>query len=305
MTSLFITGASGFIGRSLLQSVDPSKYSQIYCLVRNPGALSPSVLGDGNYVVIRGSIFDTEAYRSRLSKTETVVHLAAATGKVLPQEYFNVNTEGTRVLVRECKQAGVRNFLQISSIAVNYADKSGYYYAQSKEIAEEIVQASGLNYTIVRPTIVIGKGAPIWGALSKLGRAPIIPILGDGKTTMQPIYIDDLIACLLMIVYEKNFSNETFDLGGPEKITVEDFLRRIHYHYHGNEGRAIHIPTRPLIMFLSLLERLFYSALPMTVGQLSAFRNDGTTAPNNAFIQQSEKMKNLDQMLKVVIGNGK
>ena len=198
----------------------------------------------------------------------------------------------------------MKNFLYISSIAVKFKEISQYYYAQSKKQGEDAVRSSGLNYVIVRPAIVIGKESPILKSLGKLAKAPVIPIFGDGTAKIQPIYIDDLNDCLLSIINEKFFSNETFDLGGPETITIENFLKKIHQIYYKKDPVAIHFPLRFLIPLLSFLEKYVVSSLPVTVGQLSSFRFDGTIEENTLFRQHLPGMKNIDKMLEMVLVNG-
>ena len=302
MTSVFITGATGFIGRSLLQKIDPERYSHIYCLSRNHSALKafPSTQYN-NCQFIDGNIFDYKAYATYLAASDTVIHLAAATGKATREEHFAINAEGTQFLIEQCRQTGVKNFLHISTIAVKFVDKSRYYYAQSKELAEQIVKNSGLHYTIVRPTIVIGQDATTWKTLLKLSKLPITPIFGDGTTKIQPIYIDDLVDCLLLILRDNMFSNETIELGGPEEITFEKFLKNIHCMYYGKEPPIIHIPLKQLINVLSFFENRFYSILPVTIGQLSSFKNDGTIEKNRIFRHQAPRMKNVHEMLRLVI----
>jgi len=303
MNSLFITGSSGFIGRSLLSKIDPTKYRHIYCLSRNVRTTAESPTHHKNVRFAEGSIYDYAIYAPYLASSGTVIHLAAATGKVGRDEYFTINAKGTQFFIDQCKQAGVQNFLYTSSIAVKFADKSRYYYAQSKELGEHAVRNSGLNYIIVRPTIVIGKDAAIWKSLSSLARAPITPIFGDGTTKIQPIYVGDLIDCLLSIVYENAFTNETFELGGPDEITFENFLRRIHYLSYGKEPWVIHIPLKLLTSVLSTLEKGLYSLLPVTAGQLSAFSHDGTIQMNRIVRRHLSQMKGVDEMLRLVIGN--
>jgi NADH dehydrogenase len=94
-----------------------------------------------------------------LTGCNTVLHLAAATGKAAKEDYYNIIVNGTSELISNCHKAGVRNILYVSTIAVKYPDKYRYDYAQSKEQAEVIIRNSGLNYAIVRPTIVIGQGS--------------------------------------------------------------------------------------------------------------------------------------------------
>ncbi len=301
--SLFITGASGFIASNFLRRVDLQQYKNIYCLSRTESKTITSLSVHDNFKFIKANIFDSHLYATALASTDVVVHLAAATGKVAREEYFTTNTKGTQFFLEQCKQAGVKNFLHVSTIAVKFPDKSRYYYAQSKELAESAVRSSGINYTIVRPTIVIGQDAAIWKSLLKIVNLPIMPIFGDGTTRIQPIYIEDLVNCLLLILYENIFANETMELGGPEEITFESFLKKIHYLYYEKEPLLIHIPLKPLIRFLSIFEKSFYAILPISAGQLYAFGNDGTIKRDRVFSHQVSQMKNVQEMLRLVRGH--
>jgi len=301
MQSLFITGSGGFIGRRLLQRLDSVRYNKIYCLSRSPSVDLQSISSRDKFHPIHASILDPKSYASHLTLCDTVVHLAAVTGKRPPAEYFAINTEGTKVLLEQCKQAGVRRFLHISSIAVKYPEKSMYYYAQSKELSEIAVKESGLAYSIVRPTIVIGRDSPAWQSLVKLAKLPVIPIFGNGRSVIQPIYVNDLVDCLITLLNEDLFRGDTIELGGPEPISFQDFLSTIHWLYQGKKARTIHLPLTPIVFCLSLLQKPFYSILPITVGQLSAFRNDGRIDSNQIFEQQRPYMKGIDEMLRACL----
>jgi nucleoside-diphosphate-sugar epimerase len=297
MSSLFITGFSGFIGSNLLRRIDPRKYQKVYGL----GRTQPAGHFPENFQFVKGCICDTDSYARYLNSCDTVIHLAAATGKAMPAEYFKVNTRGTELLIEQSQQSGVKNFLYVSTIAAKFADKNLYYYAQSKEQGEHAVTGSRLNYAIVRPTIVIGKEAVIWKTLSNLARKPVLLMLGDGTARIQPIYIEDLVDCLLTILDSNYFSNEVYELGGPEEITFEHLLKRIHHLYHAKDPSVVHIPLKLLSATLSFLEKRFYSVLPINAGQLCAFNNDGTIEMNRLFRVAAPQMRNVDSMLQQVV----
>ena len=140
MPSLFITGASGFIGRHLLARLIPQRYDHIYCLTRSESR-NPKPVHQVNLTWLRGSLFDSDRYEQLPGfKSVSVVHLAAATGKAPAGQYFSVNRDGTRHLLECCRERQVKNFLYVSSIAAKYRDKSHYDYAQSKLEGEEIVR---------------------------------------------------------------------------------------------------------------------------------------------------------------------
>ena len=120
--SLFITGATGFLGRHFLHGINPQRYRAFSNPVSAGRARPPAnnLSRPPSVTFIRGTLFDADIYRPYLARAETVVHMAAAVGKVEKAEYFRVNAEGTEFLIRECQQLGVRDFLYISSIAVKY-----------------------------------------------------------------------------------------------------------------------------------------------------------------------------------------
>jgi NADH dehydrogenase len=299
-----VTGATGFVGRHLLPRLDPSNYRRITCLTRS-GQIPPELsLASGRWEFVTGSLLDADTYARALAGSDAVIHLAAATGKARPDEHFRVNAEGTRVLLDASRKAGVSRFLHVSSIAVTFPDTGHYPYARSKQLGEAAVSRSGLRYAIVRPTIILGEDAPAWGLLSKLARAPVTIIPGDGQVRIQPIYIDDLVDCLASILDDDRFRDETFELGGPEPIPIGTFLARAHALYHRREPRVVHLPLAPLLGLLGLLERPFSRLLPVSVGQFASFRYDGTIRPNPLFQRHAPRMKTIDEMLRLSIGHG-
>jgi nucleoside-diphosphate-sugar epimerase len=297
--SLFMTGATGFLGRHLLHGINPQRYQHIYCLSRMGQQPVTDLSGPPRVTFIRGTLFDADIYRPYLARAETVVHMAAAVGKVEKAEYFRVNAEGTEFLIEECQQLGVRNFLYISSIAVKYIHKSRYYYAQSKQLAEEAVRRGKLQYTIVRPTLIVGKESSPWRSLCKLVTSRLILVIGDGSTRIQPIHVDDLVAFLDAALDANSFSNETIEVGGPQIITIEHFLKCIHQSHFKSTPLVLHLPLKLLAAVLSFLESFSYSILPLNVGQLAFFRNDGTIKPSMALQPQLQRMKTIDEMLAI------
>lgn len=295
MDSLFITGATGFVGRALVSKLDPARYQNIFCLSRT-GA-NGVFARDERIRMIKGDLREPESYAGALASRPTVVHLAAVTGKASAEEYFEINTHGTKRLIEQCERSGVENFLYVSTIAVKYTNVDRYHYAQSKKLAEQAVKESRLRYLIVRPTIVIGPGGGPWRPLSKLARGPLVALPGDGQARMQPIALEDLVACLRTILAENLFTNEVIELGGPEALTCERFLRRIHVRYRGKEPAVLRLPLKPIIAVLSVLERIFSNAAPVSAGQLTAFWQDSTAEPVGAPSLAELPMTGVDQMI--------
>src|SRR5262249_52225695 len=140
-----------------------------------------------------GDLCDAETYRLSLEGVDTVIHLAALTGKAVPSDYERTNVAGTKSLLWACKEAGVGRFVHASTIATSYPDQRYYPYAQSKARAEALVRVSGIPHIIIRPTVVIGSGSPIWRTLSSIAKLPVVPLPNGGRAQLQPIEVDDLV----------------------------------------------------------------------------------------------------------------
>ena len=294
-STLFITGATGFIGSHLLQRLNAGDFETVFCLTRGrTGAVPDDTPSNVRYLA--GDLFDAAAYSSALSSSDTVLHLAAATGNATAHEHFRTNVDGTRFLISQCQALGLQRFLYVSSIAARFADVRRYPYAQSKQQAEAAVRGSGLRYTIVRPTIVLGRGSPIGQRLQTLASASLTPVIGRGSSRIQPIDVDDLADCLLSIVLGHRFDGEVLELGGPDVLTMLSLLRRIHQVRFRKDPRLLYLPYRPLQTALALAERLPIR-LPVTAGQLASFANDGVAEPHNLPRGQPSQLTGIDEMI--------
>lgn len=300
-SSIFITGASGFIGRKLLSKLSELQAENIYCLSRNDHN-EKGMQGCNAVRWIKGTLFDSNRFGKHLENCDTVIHMAALTGKARSQEYFEINAKGTEFLIHACKNAHVKNFLYMSSIAVKFRDISRYYYAQSKQQAEEAVKSSGLHYAILRPTIVIGRESSIWASLSKAAKAPIIPMFGDGKTKIQPIWVDDLVDIIMAIIDNDNFYDRTYEVGGKEIVTMEQFLKSIHHFYYEKDPRVVHLSLKYVLPVLLFLETFFQKFMPFNAGQLSSFANDGIVDESNSFYDKDLQTKNIKAMIALASG---
>jgi NADH dehydrogenase len=279
MRRVFVTGGSGFIGSRLLRALVQHGYS-VAALdrsgrIRERAGLSPPSR------VVPGDLLEPETYRAALASADVVVHLAASTGRASSEEHQRTIALGTESLLRECGAAGVQRLLFVSSIATTFEDQSGYPYAQAKVRAERAVATSGVPHLILRPAMVLGPGSPILEALSTLATLPLIPVFGDGRTPVQPVFVDDVVAFILTVLEGDLFANQIVEIGGPETVPIEELLQVIRVARTGRRGPVCHIPLGWLLPALGAAEAVGMGrVLPMTRGQLATFRFPGTAAEN-------------------------
>ncbi len=297
MQSIFVTGGSGFVGRALLPMLAQLPLRKLLLLGHRSPISVPSAPAGTVTGVLQGSLNSPRSFAGDLEGVDCVIHLSAATGKATRAEHFRINVEGTRNLVEACRAAGVRRFLYVSSIAAKFANKTRYWYAQAKQQAEEIVRASGMAHCIARPTMIFGRHSPVQSGLERLALLPVVPVFGDGKTPVQPIAVDDVAGFLLAILEQELFHGATLELGGPATISIEDLLRRMRRARGGGDARVMHFPLGLVVPPLTVMEWIAYRALPVTVGQLAAFRNAGTIMPHPLWESRRGRLKTLEEML--------
>ncbi|MEJ7607139.1 MAG: NAD-dependent epimerase/dehydratase family protein [Bryobacteraceae bacterium] len=280
----------GYVGKRLLGQARSLHAGQIFTLQRRG-----TVTSEGETVY--GDLLQPGTYADALAKSDTVIHLAAATGKLTQAEYFRTNVEGTRQLVEAARGAGIGRFVHVSTIAVKFPDTSHYYYAQSKKAAEQIVRDSGLNHTILRPTLILGPSAPGLIGLTKLALAPIVPVFGGGTARLQPVHVDDVVRAIIDAANSTGGS-EIIEVGGPETITMKDLLRRTREAAGGSGAPLVTLPMAPFVTLLAMLEPMLLPILPLTAGQLTSFNNDGVAESSRWLESARPGMKTINDMLR-------
>lgn len=266
--SLFITGASGYLGQRFLELLELAQIDEIVCL-RHQGTVAESA----QITVVEGDLNEPQTFAHAIKEGVSVLHLAALTGKGSRADHNLFNLEATKGLLRAAIDQGAGEILFVSSVAVEFEDRAGYHYADAKAEAEKVVLASELPSLIVRPTMIFGPHAPVLEGLSKLASAPLVPVFGGGGNCCQPVFVDDLARWLDFALHRIPFDGSTFTIGGPTILTMKELLAELRQLAKGKKGGLIPFPLGLTRSLLRLAEPLLLPLLPLTAGQLASFAN--------------------------------
>jgi len=286
----------------VLQLLDPERYDRIWLLSRREIGLPMRLAGSRRVEQIRGSLDRPERYASGLDRSTAILHLAARVGRAKPAAFEHDNVEGTRTLVRAAEQQGVAGIVNVSSIAAKFPATAYYPYAKSKRAAEAIVAQGRRPWVTIRPTIVLGVGSPIWMKFRQLARGPFPVVPGTPSTRIQPIHVEDLAAVLLDLAETGSFPRTVCELGGPDPVTIEEFLKRARERISGRRGRSIRVPLALGMPLLRAFERVSPVPLPVTEGQLSTFLYDGVVDPNPIQERYRDRLRSVDDILDALEG---
>jgi NADH dehydrogenase len=173
------------------------------------------------------SLNDDRGLRAAMRGVDHVYHLASAAAQGREGNLFTTDIDGTRTLARIAAEAEIDQFIFLSHLGADRA--SAFPIHKSKGIAEEHIRKSGVPHTIIRSSIVFGPEDGFTTALADILRfSPgITPIPGYGRTLLQPLWVEDLVTCLIWALRNPVMRNQTYEIGGAEYFTLRQVMETI------------------------------------------------------------------------------
>jgi NADH dehydrogenase len=272
-----VTGATGFVGPAVANAIVDAGH-EVRVLERKPGAWKDA--GIRCQEAAQGDMTDAASLERATAGVDVVVHLVAIR-QGRPEQFQRVMIEGTRNLVAVAKQAGVNRFVLMSALGTTEETKDLVPYYGAKWQEEQDVKASGLEHVIFRPSFVFGPGGGILPTFRKLAKlAPVTGIIGSGEQRIQPIWLDDVGAYFAAAVDKPEAANRTFELGGPDVVSWNEFWRRLRATLGITRRPTMHIPTGLMKIPAALTERL-PGNIPLTRDLLKMLELGDNVATND------------------------
>ncbi len=289
---ILVTGGTGFVGRHLVARL-VSEGEQVRVLARypteihgrpHPLAPSPSPSGSrwdltgsqrdperGRVELVAGDVTDPSSLGDAFNGCAAVIHLVGIIRETRGRSFHRVHVEGTRNVIETCRRAGIHRLVHMSALGTRERAVARYHH--SKWEAEQLVRASGLAAVIFRPSVIFGEdGAYLPTIRSLVTVPPVIPIVGDGMSLVQPIWVEDVVSCFTQAMHRNDTAGHTYELGGPESYGFEQLIDLI-AEAAGISKPKIHLPVwmmRPVVTVLSRVSARF----PLTSDQLTMLLED-------------------------------
>ncbi|OGO56296.1 MAG: hypothetical protein A2V85_10580 [Chloroflexi bacterium RBG_16_72_14] len=281
MSTILVTGANGFVGSHLVPALLEAGH-RVLALVRDDtgadevvGRLAPAQRGAVE--IRRGDVTRPDTIGAALDGADAILHLAA-----IPRDWDGgaslrlVNTEGTRNVLRAAEAAGVRRFVHLGALGV--VDDPSLHFGGSKAKAAALVRASGLDWTILDPSILYGPRDGFFNILAGLVRLSpgIVPITGSGGARFQPLAIEDLGRAVAATFADPGTIGHEYELGGPRHWTYREIMEEV---LRGMDKRRLLLPMPvAVIRLVAGAAEAVRLPFPVATDQLRQLRFDNTTA---------------------------
>jgi NADH dehydrogenase len=281
---VFVTGGTGFVGQEVVRQLHEAGQA-IRLLTRNPKAESAQAVASRYGAEVHaGNILDAASLGGALDGVAAVVHLTGIITEVGASTFEHVHIEGTRNVLAAAKQAGVRRWVHMSALGTRPNAASRYH--QSKWEAEEIVRRSDMEFTIFRPSLIYGPGDEFVRLFARIIRlSPVVPVMGSPSARFQPVPVEAVAAAFAGALGEPRSIGQTYDLCGPDAMTLPEILDHIQAVLHRKRWK-LQVPlglARCQAAFLEFVcARLLGKAPPLNRDQLTMLQEDNVGNPQPA-----------------------
>jgi len=252
---ILVTGGTGFVGREIVQRLrEVGHRVRVLTRRRSHGQFLEA---DPGIELCAGDVTDPESLVRAMDGVTAVVHLVGIIAETRHVTFEQIHAEGTRHVVNAAKRNGVKRLVMISALGTRAHAASRYH--SSKYAGEQAVRESGMDYTILRPSVIYGSNDHLIKAMATFFRPPfswlrakLQPLPGGGESKVQPVYVQDVAEAAVRSLVAAKTIGKTYDVVGPKAMTWKEFLSTV-LERMGASCVSEHLPVQTAVRSLSLV----------------------------------------------------
>lgn len=225
---IVVAGGTGFIGRQVVDRLLEDGHDTVAVTTRDPDRHD---LWDGRVSLVQAFAGDAVSLGKAFMHADVVVQAIQFPNHPVEdpakgRTYMEVDGHGTVVAARTAKKLGVRRFIYLSGAGAGQGRTQPWFRA--KDMAEAAIRETGMEHVILRPSWIYGPGDRSMNRFVWFCRhLPVVPVIGNGRTPVYPAYVKDVARCVAEAARREDGKDKVFELGGPERLTMDDVVRRI------------------------------------------------------------------------------
>ena len=279
-----VFGGSGFIGRHLVRALARDGW-RVRVATRRPDlAFHLQPLGRvGQINAVQANVRYPDSLAAALRGADAAVNLVGILAPWGKQTFDAVHARGAVAVAKAVAEAGIGNFVHLSAIGADARSKSAY--ARTKAEGEAAVLSALPSATILRPSVVFGPEDQFFNRFAAMARLmPALPLIGGGKTKMQPVYVSDVAEAGARLLRVAGQPGAIYELGGPAVRTMRELLE---YVLATIRRRRLLAPlpfavAAPLGAMTSTVDKLLFGLLPeefiFTADQVELLKHDNVVS---------------------------
>ncbi len=264
---IMIPGGAGFFGRNFVRVWNEEGRSLKELVVLDKDSVGLESVKSFGVKTVCADLAVSGMWEQEFTTADIVLCLNAQISGKLRETFEKNNVVAVKNVLSAAKKAGIKKILHFSSAAVLSVRKDDY--ALTKEIGQKLVEKSGLQYTILQPSIMFGltDTKNIGWLISFARKCPVFPIPGHGRYPRQPIFVDDV--CRLVIKMLDNLpKNKAYSINGKEIVFFKDIIKAV-LRAMGGFRFAVHIPVW-VFKFCMMVGNKVMKNAPFTPDQLDS-----------------------------------
>jgi NADH dehydrogenase len=269
VTTVCVFGGTGFLGRRLVRRL-AGEGASVRVAVRSPER-ARSILPDPDRVqVLRADVREPASVAAAVAGADAVVNCVSAYVEKAGVSFESVHVQGARTLAQEAFAAGVARLVLVSGIGADPQSASPYIRARGR--GELAARQAFPGATVVRPGAMFGPGDALFGALADIVRLfPVVPLIGGGRTRVQPVYVEDVAEAIARVLAERGSAGQTYELAGPGVYSLRELVEFV-LRLVGKRRLLVPVPFAVAEFQARLFELL--PSPPLTTGQVDLLRKD-------------------------------
>jgi uncharacterized protein YbjT (DUF2867 family) len=289
---VLVAGGTGFVGTAIVHALR-AREVEVRVLARHPDRAAP--LASLGVEVVPGDLTDPASLAAAVEGCSHVVNLVAII-KGAPDDFERVMTRGTASLLDAARDAGVTRFVLMSALGTTERTSTLVPYYGAKWAMERAVAGSGLEYVIVRPSFVFGRGGALPTFVRQVKLSPVVTVIGPGTGRLQPVWLEDVAQFFATVVDDARAPGRTWELGGPDVVTWNELYEAIARRL-GKKRRLLHIPFAIARAGARAIQ--WAPGAPLTADQVTMVEaGDNVCSNSDATDTFSLKLVSLDDQLR-------
>lgn len=238
--TLTIFGGTGFVGRAIVRRLASSGWNvRVAMHVNAKGAHDLVAESSGRVELLGADITNDASVRKAVAGADAVVNCVGILFERVYGDFSRIHVDAAKRVAVAARDAGARDLVHLSAIGAD--PRATSLYAKTKGQGEEAVRAAFPDAVLLRPSVIFGGEDNFFNQFDAMSRfSPVLPVFGS--KLFQPVYVGDVAEALARVLGDKKRRGKTFELGGPERLSLKDMLATM----LDISGRKRHLVSVPM-----------------------------------------------------------